>query len=191
VDDLRQGGDPRLPLELALVKVTRPASDLSREAVAFRLDRLEQRRAAPAERLEGPPGREVADNPATVETSPPPVQLEELQEAWRRSVLPAVEARSIPASAMLAEAHPVALEDDTLTLEFPPEAGYHREKAEEPKSAELLQDALYEVTGRRLELSFTTGARAASEKREPERPATEEEIVELMKTTFDAQELEL
>src|SRR4029077_9100255 len=73
VDDMRQGGDPRLPLELALVKVTRPASDLSREAVAFRLDRLEQRRAAPAERLEGPPGREVADNPATVETSPPPV----------------------------------------------------------------------------------------------------------------------
>src|SRR5215208_8316963 len=43
VDDMRQGGDPRLPLELALVKVTRPGSDLSRESVAFRLDRLEQR----------------------------------------------------------------------------------------------------------------------------------------------------
>src|SRR6266550_2131780 len=28
VDDMRQGGDPRLPLELALVKVTRPAADL-------------------------------------------------------------------------------------------------------------------------------------------------------------------
>ena len=39
---MRQGGDPRLPLELALVKVTRPASDLSREALAFRLERLEQ-----------------------------------------------------------------------------------------------------------------------------------------------------
>ena len=34
VDDMRQGGDPRLPLELALVKVTRPGSDLSRESVA-------------------------------------------------------------------------------------------------------------------------------------------------------------
>ncbi len=42
VDDMRQGGDPRLPLELALVKVTRPASDLSRESIAFRLERLEQ-----------------------------------------------------------------------------------------------------------------------------------------------------
>src|SRR5438876_824456 len=37
VDDMRQGGDPRLPLELALVKVTRPAADLSRESIAYRL----------------------------------------------------------------------------------------------------------------------------------------------------------
>ena len=44
VDDMRQGGDPRLPLELALVKVTRPAADLARESVAFRLERLEQGR---------------------------------------------------------------------------------------------------------------------------------------------------
>jgi hypothetical protein len=92
---------------------------------------------------------------------------------------------------MLAEAHPVALEGETLTLEFPPEAGFHREKAEEARSVELLRDALYEVTGRRLEVGFTTGARLAKEKPEPDRPATEEEIVELMKTTFDAQELEL
>jgi DNA polymerase-3 subunit gamma/tau len=41
VDDMRQGGDPRLPLELALVKVTRPAADLSRESLSFRLERLE------------------------------------------------------------------------------------------------------------------------------------------------------
>ena len=35
VEDMRQGGDPRLPLELALVKVTRPAADMSREALAL------------------------------------------------------------------------------------------------------------------------------------------------------------
>src|SRR5207237_8064746 len=34
------------PLELALVKVTRPASDLSRESIAFRLERLEQGQVA-------------------------------------------------------------------------------------------------------------------------------------------------
>src|SRR5947208_3297049 len=46
VDDMRQGGDPRLPLELALVKVTRPAADLARESVAYRLEQLEQGRHA-------------------------------------------------------------------------------------------------------------------------------------------------
>ena len=42
VEDMRQGGDPRLPLELALVKVTRPAADLSRESTAYRLELLER-----------------------------------------------------------------------------------------------------------------------------------------------------
>ena len=43
VEDSRQGADPRLPLELALVKVTSPGSDLSRESLAFRVEQLEQR----------------------------------------------------------------------------------------------------------------------------------------------------
>src|SRR5439155_3227135 len=37
VDDMRQGGDPRLPLELALVKVTRASADLSAESMTYRL----------------------------------------------------------------------------------------------------------------------------------------------------------
>src|ERR671930_1475972 len=44
VEDMRQGGDPRLPLELALVKVTRPGADLSRESLAYRIEQLEQGR---------------------------------------------------------------------------------------------------------------------------------------------------
>src|SRR3989440_2297537 len=47
VDDMRQGGDPRLPLELALVKVTRPAADLSRESLPHRAELPEHRAPAP------------------------------------------------------------------------------------------------------------------------------------------------
>ena len=43
VDDMRQGGDPRLPLELALVKMTRPQADLSRDSLAHRVEVLEAR----------------------------------------------------------------------------------------------------------------------------------------------------
>src|SRR5918999_3942181 len=43
VDDMRQGGDSRLPLELALIKVTRTGADLDRESLAYRLDPPQKR----------------------------------------------------------------------------------------------------------------------------------------------------
>src|SRR5438270_768271 len=94
VEDMRQGGDPRLPLELALVKVTRPAADLSRESVAFRLEQLEQRSpghvpgTVPETRSEKtrPKASPSPHSPAS-----PSFDLEQLQEAWQRTILPAVE----------------------------------------------------------------------------------------------------
>jgi DNA polymerase III subunit gamma/tau len=191
VEDMRQGGDPRLPLELGLVKVTRPGSDLSREALAFRLERLEHGHTPHAVPPAGdePPG-EPAESNTQAEPEPPSLELEQLQEAWRRTVLPAVEERSIPTAVMLAEAHPAALAGDTLTLEFAPAARFHLSRAEEPKNVQLLLDALYEVTGRRLALAFALGEESEHATADAEHPATEEEIVELMKRTFDAQELE-
>src|SRR4029079_13514587 len=43
VDDIRQGADPRLPLEIALVKGTRPQAHLSRDSLAHRIELLEAR----------------------------------------------------------------------------------------------------------------------------------------------------
>jgi len=190
VEDMRQGGDPRLPLELALVKVTRTSSDLSRDALAFRIQRLEEGSPVASERLVSTTSPEDAEGPKLAnKPKPPDIELGQLQEAWKRSVLPAVEERSAPASSVLGEAHPARLEGDTLTLEFPPAASFHRQRAEEPKNAALLGDALYEVTGRRLELVFTEGAERTAKTDEPEHAATEDEIVELVKSTFDAREV--
>src|SRR5205823_14247270 len=84
VDDMRQGGDPRLPLELALVKVTRPASDLSREGLAFRLDRLEEGHLPVSERLVVPPGptEDRAPKAAAISDSvaAPSLELSQLQK---------------------------------------------------------------------------------------------------------------
>jgi DNA polymerase-3 subunit gamma/tau len=191
VDDMRQGGDPRLPLELALVKVTRPAADLSRESVAYRLERLEAG-APPARPASEAPAATAA--PAEPKQAPPrpesaaPVELGQVQEAWRRSILPAVEERSIPIGKTLAEAHPAGLAGDTLTVEFPRTAAFHLRLAEDPKNAAMLREALYEVTGRKLAVAFALGER---EQDEPEdSPEREEDILELMKSTFDARELE-
>jgi DNA polymerase-3 subunit gamma/tau len=192
VDDMRQGGDPRLPLELALVKVTRAAADLSRESTAYRLEQLEARHSAEVGTVAPPPAPDVApERPAVPTAEPPAVDLEQLQEAWQRAVLPAVEEKSIPAASMLREAHPAVLAGDRLTVEFPRNASFHRQLAEEPKNATLLADALYEVTGRRLALAFELGENGEEADGEADdEPANEHDLVSLIKETFDATEVD-
>ena len=177
VEDSRQGADPRLPLELALVKVTSPGSDLSRESLAFRVDQLEQRLTGapaappaapptPAGHQLRPPSRPTPPEtaaPAPEQAAPtaagegPPLGLDQLQDAWQRTVLPAVQSRSIPVASLLAEARPAALEGETLTLEFPATADFHRRQAEESKNVTVIREALYEVTGHRLGVTLALG----------------------------------
>jgi len=187
VEDLRQGGDPRLPLELALVKATRPGADLSRESIAYRLEQLERGRTShvPVSDTEHEVSRGRDESQEAV--APPPVELVQLQEAWQRSVLPAIE--SIPTASMFAEGRPVALEDNTLTVEFPRTAAFHRQLAEEPKNSALLRDALYQLTGHRLEVAFVLAEGAGDDERD-EPAASEEDIYQLVKETFDAREVD-
>jgi len=193
VEDMRQGGDPRLPLELALVKVTRPAADLSRESTAYRLEQLESRGHPAPVPVTVTETVTVAETVEAVGAAPPSLELEQLQEAWQRTILPAVEEKSIPTASVLREAHPKGLAGDTLTVEFPRAASFHRQLAEEPKNATLLEEALYEITGRRLSLTFEVGENGGDSgpeaEAEEEQPASEEEIIELMKGTFDAREV--
>ncbi len=209
VEDLRQGGDPRLPLELALVKTTRPAADLSQQSLSFRVEQLEgghhpaPRRVAPAAPpapatpAAAPEATEPAESVAPVAQVDAPVpaeslsvDLSQLQEAWSRSILPAVEQRGgIPTAAVLAKARPSGLDGDTLTVEFPPAASFQAKLAEEPKASGLLRDALYEVTGVKLAIAFAVGE-THEEAPADDAPASEEEIFELMKETFDAREVE-
>jgi DNA polymerase-3 subunit gamma/tau len=189
VDDVRQGGDPRLPLELALVKVTRPGADLSRQSLSYRLEQLESRsRTQPPKQAPAPAKAPPADDGPAEQG--PPVELGELQNAWKQAVLPAVGERSIPTASVLNEAKPIELNGDRLVIEFPPAASFHRNLAEEPKNATLLAEVLYEITGRRLTLAFAIGEGVADEEESEGGPVTEEEIISLMKTTFDAREVD-
>jgi DNA polymerase III subunit gamma/tau len=211
VEDLRHGGDPRLPFELALVKVTRPNADLSRESLAHRVELLEERlqaghavvaRApapAPAPAAGPAPASEARVTEATVTdgtsedalaAEPELFELGQLQDAWQRSIVDAVRDKSIPVATLLHEARPVSLAGETLTLEFPAAAGFHRTQVEEPKNLDLLRDALYEVTGRRLAVATVVAEGSEEHAAEDNEPLSEEDVISLLKDTFDAREIE-
>jgi DNA polymerase-3 subunit gamma/tau len=201
VEDTRQGADPRLPLELALVKVTRPHADLSRESLAHRVELLEAR---PSGAGAGPPAATVAlpssPTPEMGESDPPPddapvtdappVELEQVTEAWERSILDAVREKSIPVASLLTEARPTHLGEDTLTLEFPVGADFHRRQVAEPQNLGLVRDALYEVTGRKLAVVLETGDGGLDEEADDELPLGEDKLIEVLKERFDAEEVE-
>jgi DNA polymerase-3 subunit gamma/tau len=195
VDDMRQGGDPRLPLELALVKVTRPQADLQQESLAYRVERLEERAhgpaapAAPAAAPEPKAAPAAAPAPDPPADQGPPLELDQLRDAWQRTVLPAVHARSIPVETLLQQARPASLESDTLTLEFASSADFHRRQVEEPKNLAIVRDALYEVTGRKLAVATALGEAEESDEVE-EGTLSEEDLISMFKDTFDAREVE-
>ena len=197
VADSRPGADPRLPLELALVKVTRPHSDLSRESLAHRVELLEARApmvVAHAEPAAEPPRNEPrAAHPASPPDAPeaPRVELEQVTDAWDRGILEAVRERSIPVASLLTEARPTELAEDTLTLEFPAGADFHRRQVAEPQNIGLLRDALYEVTGRKLAVVLETGeVEDGEEQPSHEEPAGEDLFIAALKERFDAEEVE-
>ena len=194
VEDMRQGGDPRLPLELALVKVTRPHADLSRESLAHRVELLEAGRSPSTGggqlASESTLRRAPAEAPAAEEgPDVPPLQLEQVADAWQRSVVELVRDRQPPAASLLAGTKPTKLAGDTLTLEFPPGHDFHRAKLDEPKYKDILREALYEVTGRRLAVVLEAGEAEAGEETEDE-PQSEEDWISSLKETFDAREVE-
>lgn len=78
----------------------------------------------------------------------PEFDLEHVQDAWERSIVPAVRERSLPLGTLLEEAAPINLTARTLTLLFQRGAGFHREQVDD--NLVLVCDALYEVTGARL-----------------------------------------
>ena len=119
----------------------------------------------------------------------PELSLEQLQEAWPRSVLPAVQERSIPIATLLAEASPTSLDSDTVTLSFQPGADFHRKQVDEPKNLTMVRDALYEVTGRRLAVVTEVGESTDDDGRE-EQPLGEQDLISLLKSDLNATEIE-
>jgi len=194
VEDMRQGADPRLPLELAMVKVTRPHADLSRESLAHRVEVLESRGSGFAPAATREPEAPAPSPSALAPTAAPPpespdLELEQVADAWQRSIVETVRERSIPVASLLAEATPTELAGDTLTLEFPAGNDFHRQQIAEPQNIGLLRDALYEVTGRKLAVVLEAGdAEAADE--EDEGPLTEESFIALLQEKLDAREIE-
>ena len=199
---VKDGSEPRIQLEMALLKATQPQADLSLQALMFRIEQLEARlgeAAAPEQQAAAPaapppaPARSASGGPVAAvaidpeaEADPVPVgavDLEQLQAIWP-AVAQAVTEENGMVGAALGAARPMAVEGDHVTVAFPPDAAFVKKKAE--ANRELVQRALRGLTGHTLGVVY--------ELREDALPAGpellgEEELIERLRAEFAAEEV--
>ncbi|MFL6040132.1 MAG: DNA polymerase III subunit gamma/tau [Gaiellales bacterium] len=177
VDEVKDGADPRLGLELALVKVCHPQNELSLEALAQRLERLESgaTTAAPtapaAAPSPAPPPAARAETPAPPAPPPPiagPVEaapeegpvvvaapphgtgrptLASIEDRWKDVILPEVGRQSPPLLALLASSRPLACEDDMVVIGFPRDKAFDKGGAEKPQNLAVITAVLGQAVG--------------------------------------------
>jgi DNA polymerase-3 subunit gamma/tau len=203
---VKDGSEPRIQLEMALLKATQPQADLSLQALMFRIEQLEARLGgeaapaqaparesaevapappAPARSAGGGPAAAVAAEPRA-EAQPVPVgavELEQLQAIWP-AVAEAVTEENGMLGAALGAARPMTVEGDRLTVAFPTDAAFVKKKAE--ANRELVARALRGLTGHSLTVAY--------ELREDALPAGpellgEEELIERLRAEFAAEEV--
>jgi DNA polymerase III subunit gamma/tau len=197
---VKDGSEPRIQLEMALLKATQPQADLSLQALMFRIEQLEARLGggvqeqaaaapapppAPARSAPGGPVAAVAADPEP-ETDPVPVgavDVEQLQAVWP-AVAEAVTEENGMLGAALGAARPMTIEGDRLTVAFPPDAAFVKKKAE--ANRDLVARALRGLTGHSLTVAY--------ELREDARPAGpellgEEQLIERLRAEFAAEEV--
>jgi DNA polymerase III subunit gamma/tau len=201
---VKDGSEPRIQLEMALLKATQPQADLSLQALMFRIDQLETALGKEAPAPEAgqpapapspqPPARQAKAAGAAVaapaaapqaESSPQPVgavELDQIVTLWP-AVAEAVAEENGMLSAALSAATPTALESDRLTVSFPADAAFVKKKAEQCR--DLVANAVRGITGQPLALAFELGAAPAAG------PATldHDQLIERLRAEFAAEEV--
>ena len=215
VDDVKEGGDPRLPLELALVKVSRPANELALEALDQRLSQLESNGASPAPPKPPPPAAAAAPTPPPVpDHAPPaapepepqataapvatavaePATLEQVSARWSEAIVPEIGRRSAPLHSLVQSARPVSYEDDTLVLGLNASKAFAKSIIEAPQNLQTISDVVGQALGGSPRVRFVVlGAEDVQDAPEvaaaPATQVTEDELVSRLTEEFDAHEV--
>ena len=223
---MREGDDPRLTLEVALLKVATPSLDSSREALLRRIESLESRLAggasgdadsegsggpmagsstagtqtsssAPALPSEdatpdAPPvdqGAEQADPENSVATAS--VDIERVVELWPAVVDHLRDSGSAMLSTLFDEAKPLGIDEErsVLRIGFADSAKFQKKKAESAANIERMSEALGSIAGARLRPTYELIDGGGEDAQEGSAELGEEELVDLVKDSFDASEV--
>jgi DNA polymerase-3 subunit gamma/tau len=192
---IKEGDEPRMTLELAILRAARPDVDPSRAALAQRLERVERLLEGGGAKTAGQPSE---DDPgptavATEAVATEAVDFERISGLWPAVHDQVRESGSELLSTVLAAARPVAVDVERAVLEvgFPASAAFNKRKAEAQDARERLAEAVRTIAGERLRPVYVLlEGKDEAGPEGGESALSEEELIELLRSEFDAQEFE-
>ncbi len=144
--------------------------------------------AAPAAHTPAP-DPPPASPPAPAEPNDPAARdLESVRSLWQ-VVVDLVRSENALIGALIAEAQPVAVDGEDLTLAFASTAQFLKKKAEDPANRATVGEALSTIAGGRWRLSYELREELSAEDRPQASERTEEEWVRRFMEEFDAEEI--
>lgn len=162
IDFMRKSNIARIPLEAAMVKLTRTGSSLPLDEVMKKLDIMAQtgkrvESQKPEQKTETRTVRTEEAAPAAkkiVAQTAAPAGFGELLSSWQ-NVINYIMPKKISIASYLQEGYPVSLESNTLTIGFPKALQFHKEVLESIDNKRLIEEAIKGSLGLDLRVMFT------------------------------------
>lgn len=213
--EARWSPQPRLLLEIALIRLCRPEMDPTLEGLRTRLQALEQRLGGESPSPRQPDSKPALDPsaasgsgrtaPASVEpsrTSRAPARDElkaqeaqtativigDVRRAWAR-VLEEVKRTKMFCHALLIEGTPVELNGSTLVVSLRTGFNFHVENLHKPENRDVVEGALQRVFNHRLRLECTIHSEEV--RVEAQHPSVEDPMVSAAVQLFGAEVVEV
>ncbi|HEX5852963.1 MAG TPA: DNA polymerase III subunit gamma/tau [Solirubrobacteraceae bacterium] len=188
IERLEQGGSVRAATQAL-------AAGASPVATASPAPREDPAPPSPAPSPDPVASMPAPDEPAPPSSAPPAAQdapaardLESVSSLWQ-AVVDLVRSENALLGALIAEAQPVAVDGEDLTLAFASTAQFLKKKAEDPANRATVGEALRTIAGGRWRLSYELREELSPQDRPQASEQTEEEWVRRFMEEFDAEEI--
>jgi len=168
----RRSNMTRVPLEMAVIKLSKKESIRSLGEILDRIDDLEKgvtnvrdeeppvRKPQPKPQAkkpkeDPPPQKKEEDPPQVNKNTSSNIELGQIEDIWP-NVIRNVKAKKISIASCLMEGEVVSCRGNAVVLGFPKGQSFHREVVERAQNKKVIEEALREIMGEDLILEFTT-----------------------------------
>ncbi|MBB6218827.1 DNA polymerase-3 subunit gamma/tau [Anaerosolibacter carboniphilus] len=194
--DAKWSTQPRILLEVAIIKLCQPAYDQSMEGLIERIHALEKSiqsgnikvQYVEAVTEKGTTGtvqekaeeEEKKNQPSVQELPVKPVNFEALERVWD-AILKEIRKRKISVHAVLMEGRPVGVDKNALLIAFKDGYGFHKEAAGNSPNKEFIEGVIGELLGQKISIKCVMEDEVASLSTAAKEISASQEDLELQK----------